>query len=449
MIYSKQLNDSQKSNNFVKSLAAQVAVLRVAANLGAVRLSEAARVFRPHDDPWNEEVRVRTRAYLAWLYHHNERAKKQFTPSFAVLETLGAVPDLPRGEAVKLAKSGAPRSLLGTEATQLVELDTGLRENKGAKGKLLVLRLHWIRVRSLAADIADRSALARASRVLERLVADKLLAVNRGENGDRVYTLSVKGANYLGPRYKETKERSLSQSAHRSLANGYLMHSLCEATEGWSEGSLFSPKLLPGVMGTPGFFTHSELFLGTSHQRGTAQAIHPADGVIMKRLATEKNKEKWHIELVEAERGNKPSSDFVKSLYPLRFGKNELSKIEKTFIRNDSQALVREFRITKITYVMSSEEFLSPLLRACRQFITGTKQDPYGEWVKVGTIQFTGSETPSDNLYQTRWEELLSMIEIALCPLSLVKKYFLGVSFKCTLLSWAKEHGMLDYTKVN
>lgn len=449
MLYTKSLTAAEKSNNFTKSFAASDAVLRLVANLGTVRLSEVVRVFRPQDEAWHAEVLARAKGYLAFLYALDDRARKQFQPTADVLDALGAVPVLGSSAEKKLRKSGTPMSLVGAEATVLVDLESGLKSTRIKRAALPVLRVHWLRARSLAIDVADKSASGRAGRTLERLVSDGLLSVQRGELADKLYSLSSLGAVALGDRYRNTDGRSLMQSEHKTMANGYLLHALCTATDGWSEGSLFSGRGLPGVLGTGGMLTHADLYTGSATgNRSKSSSMHPADGLLLTLVNRTLTREAWDVELVEVERGSKASSEFVRSLYPLESGKNPLAKIANTYTRLDKSVLVREFSIRKITYVMHSEEFLTPLLKACYQFITGMKEDKNGQLNKVATLRFTGSGSWTGDRAQAQWEELLSMVAVALCPLSAFKKNFLGVTFKGALLDIATERGLLDMKKL-
>lgn len=460
MLYTNKLAKNEKSNNFVKSAAAESAVLQLVANLGTVRLSEVVRVFRPADAAWHAEVALRIKAYLRYEYAHAGQARTQYDaqakaqkvqqgPLWAALGPLEPTPELPASEARKLMRSGSPAKLIGTEATAWVDLDTGLRGSRLRKLTRPVLEAHWLRARSLAIDIADRSAAARASRVLARLVSDKRLDVQRGFFSEKLYSLTKRGSRFLGDSYEDVGPRSSMQSEHKTLANGYLLFALCTAHDGWSEGSLAARTPQPGVLSTPGKLQHKDLYDGIlTGRRSASSSIHPADGLVLRLAQRVNDTEDWSVELIEAERGKKQNTDFIKGLYPLQHGKNLNSKITKPVKLSDGSLVKRDFRVLKITYVMSSEEFVSPLLKACYQFVTGLRPDKAGHWEKAGSLLFVGSGAAGNDDTQAKWEELLSMVNVAYCPLSSLKRNFMGVPFHCTLLELTRERGLLDHTKV-
>lgn len=447
MLYKQNSDLCVETNNFKKSLAASDAILRLVANVGVVRLGEITRIFKPQDGAWSMEVQSKTVSLLAYLYANSAQAVEQACPSPALLGALGAVPNLSSSLAKRVMASDAARAKRTAKILEnvvskrvYVDLATGRKQTRVTKVAVPVLEAHWLRTRSLASEWLNNSATVMATRAINRLVADGLLIADRGELGGCLYSLAPNGALALGPLYANWAQRDVraaAQSAHKTLARGYILAAVGDATDAWSEGALFSKKLLPGVLGTPGLVNHDSFKAG-----------HPADGIVLSRIGGNAIQETWGIELVEAERGNKLAENFLRGLALLEFGKNPDSFV-KANVTVNGQFLRRDVFIKKLTYVMSSEEFVTTILRACRQFVTGQSQDKAGYWVDTPGRVFSGSGLWQGDANQGRWEELLSMIDIALCPLSPVYKSFLGVSYKASLLDYATERGLLDYRVVS
>lgn len=435
------------SDPFVKAALAEKAVLQLVANLGVVCLNEVIRVFQPMNLDWNEKVNQLTKACLAWAYKNDPKSINHFKPTEKTMQLLGEPPRWTKSWLNKLRYQASPKKLCGQEVSSLIHISGAQRlvkKVKVAPPDEYVLELHWMRCRAIAAEYVDNSASVRGKRVISRLLEKRLIVARSRQGRGFQYALTSRGAQYLGEGYRPTTDRTSMRSIHRTLANGYLLSSLERAYDGWSEASLFADNGTPGLRGTPPMFTHRRLHasLGWSKDK----SIHPSDGVILYVRERSAKDVSWGIELVESEHGNKVADEFARSLYPITSGKNpdvHHMKITKDAAGNTTKHVSR---VEKITFVLANEEFLTPLLTGCLQFVTGYKKDVHGHFSKSEKNIFIGSQAThlnSENArLEAKWEELLSMVDVAFCAINPINETFLGVIKKESLSVIARNRGL-------
>lgn len=457
MRYTNNLSETDKLNNLKKAVAAENSVLRLVNNFGTARLVEISRLFCPQNKEWEARVSALTLAHLSFMYAKVPHIAKQFKPNVSTLAVLGSNAGITKSTQKKLSRKGKFSLLTKSELRTFVDIFTGWRASKVEADSLYVLKIHWLLARAVAVETVNNSGIVLALRVIKRLIETEHLRVSRTSDGGLVYSLTPWGHKYLNdekPQSSRTRKLSSGiQSAHKTLANGYLLHALCEATDAWSEGSMFKDPADNGVLGTPGLLTHEDLapeVQGASkgaNKRGP-HGVHPADGAVFHRLSQTAAEETWGVDLVEAERGSKASDTFLKSLALIQHIGNDISDIVR-FKKDNSGKMIRQvFKRKKLVYVMNSEEFLSPILRACRQFVTKTAPNSSGVWVPTPGIVFEGRFGWSTENFQERFEELLGHIQVAFCPLGVSGQTFLGVTLTRSLWEIASEQGVLDYRKV-
>lgn len=425
-----------KTSSISKKLANEERAKKLLANLGMVSARTISRVFRPQDEIWHHNVLTRTKRYLAWIYTHSERAKKQANPSSKLLDELGPHGKITETEEKNLIKRSTPLKLSPSEKRSFIDFQTGMKpwksEKEIAKNRM-VLAAHWMRCWGIAALIEDRSAIVMVNRLVKSLLETKEIKEKKMPNGTWFYWLAEDRNPEI--QAERIKARSPGQvtSVHRTLANGYLLSALSTAEEGWSEPSMYSENLYPGIKGGPGFFHHRELFEGLTG--ATSGKMHPADGVLAYKKESKSSQESWALELIEAENASKSIEDYITTLMPLTYGMRQESYYEKAYIRK-KDTITRRFKVEKLTFVIASEEFLKRILRACRQFISGETLSRTGEWEVTKRPIFKGESESIPG----KWEELLRMIQVVYCPMSATMTTFTGVSRVFNLWEYAKNN---------
>lgn len=508
MKYSRHVPPALAKNNFVRAQASDTAVLELVANLGFAEPHEVARVFSPYDLSWEESVRAQQLAYLVWL---QEPALKQAliaranaaiaaaiaddASSFTFLQdVLNRLNKITKTEENQLAnlRNKAPRQLRQPR----VEPGTGLplrfaqvvlaspaqehrQQTAAAWGPWLnqgVANWTWQKCRTLAVKKQDHSSLTLAQRRLVRLCEAGLLSQKTTGTNTRLYGLTTAGARYLGDHYVPSTGRSSLKNLHKTLAKGLLLTELSTHFEGWSESAFYSNKH-PGVLGTPGYLTHKDLF-GTRPEL----KLHPPDAVLLRPLSQDSGVSsrlaiRQHtlkdlardpsvcaigMTLVEAERGNKTVDEFVKSLYPLINGDNRDGHVRKAYAevlgrgpqwerlleasRHEGASPTEvAFVPTKLVFAVESEAFLRPILAATWQFVSGKKAHVLLPSSEVGTQKYAATGLLHSLLDDTPnakelvlWQELLSFIEVAYCGVSVSGSTFLGVSARFKLSELAQ-----------
>lgn len=483
-------------------------MLELVANLGFAEPHEVARVFSPYGLAWEESVRAQQLAYLVWLQEPAlknalvSRAKAGIEGAvLAEKSALGFLQDvfsrlqkINKTEETQLAaiRNKAPRQSrqprvdpctgLPLRFAQVI-LESPAQEHRQQAAQVWgpwlsqgVTSWMWQKCRTLAVKKTDHSALTLAQRRLVRLCEAGLLSQKTTGTNTRLYGITTAGARYLGEEFTPSTGRSSLKNLHKTLAKGLLLTELSSHVEGWSESAFYSSKH-PGVLGTPGYLTHKELF-GTRPEL----KLHPPDAVLLrplhqdeavsrrlairghtlKDLARDPSVCAIAMTLVEAERGNKSVDEFVKSLYPLINGDNRDGHVRKAYAEvfgkgpgwqrlleatTHANAAPSEvvFVPTKLVFAVESEAFLRPILAATWQFVSGKKAHvllPSGDvstqkYSATGLLHSLLDDSPNAKELAL-WQELLSFVEVAYCGVSVSGSTFLGVSARFKLAELAQ-----------
>lgn len=444
-----------------KAALAENAVITLINNLGVATHSDISKLFRPMDSSWDEKTLRVTSAILLHLYETSpliKRARLRLSEDTEELLRQNATPlKLSKSFEKKLNRSGRFGWVAEAGKAEYVNCLTGWNESKSEIKPPLVLKPHWVFARTLAVEYVSHASTVFAINVAKRLIDTGHLLKNK-EGMLIFYTLSAHGLEHArlihGAEHEgksNYKQGAKLQRLHRTLANGYLLHAAATSgmPEVWSESSLHSPHRQLGLKGGPGRLVRTDFKVG-SHQKkhsdgsSASSSFHPVDGLVVLEERVTGNKVQSFLELVEAERGAKSSGTFLRSLELLQHTGNLNVPMHTTMLTHEGSLKLFEFHVKTLTYVMSSSEFITPLLTACRQFVAGKVPGIEGRADKSIPV-FEGSKGFNANTARERWTELLRSIRIVFAPVSVSDTRFLGVTRKALLLEIAMERG--DYDK--
>lgn len=504
MHYSSRIPPELKKNNFVKAQHSDIAVLQLVANLGHAEPNEVARLFSPCSLEWELKVGARALAYLVWLRRFSgepatsDLRSSQVEPQTATALVLALMAKLTKTE-ISYLKKLLPKLNKSSRTTRVnpvsgmplryseLPLLTPSAELQNALGVLWpgwkrsgICRTLWQKLRAFAVKNHDSSALALARRRLARLLQARLLGQTTVGTNTKMYALTAAGAQYLGGTHSATYSRSSLKNLHKTLAKGVLLSELTRHTEGWSESSFYNSKH-PGLLGSAGALTHKELF---GSRPGSP--LHPPDGVLLRPLSQdEKVYYRWParhetfvdllanerlasvgLTLIEAERGNKSTDEFMKSLLPFINGNSANGHVVRAYgsvaakegnwgallsAASNSQCKSKvspkevAFVPSRLVYALESAEFLKPILNATWRFVqpksleasATEKGTASAAYARTGLKLEVLDDSPQA-AELVLWHELLSFIEVNFCAVSLSGSTFLGVSARFSLADFAE-----------